>query len=56
MRDAIPETHFHPIILLPIYTHYVSPQHYEHIGAYVIRGDFSDNTNKINASVYFMWQ
>lgn len=42
--------------IIPIYTHYVGPQYYEHIGTHVIRGDFPDNENKISAPVYFIWK
>ena len=42
--------------IIPIYTHYAGPQYYEHIGTHVIRGEFADNENKINAPVYFMWK
>ncbi len=42
--------------IIPIYTHYVGPLYYEHLGTHVIRGEFEDNSNNINAPVYFMWQ
>ncbi|MDR1961284.1 MAG: FAD-dependent oxidoreductase [Gracilibacteraceae bacterium] len=45
-----------PLTITPITTHYVGPYYYEHIGTHVIFGEYPENTNMINAPVYFLWK
>jgi succinate dehydrogenase/fumarate reductase flavoprotein subunit len=45
-----------PLTITPITTHYKGPYFYEHVGTHVIFGDYPENTNMVNAPVYFMWK